>query len=116
MKKLITVCILAGVVTHAAAWGQREQGIVTGAVVAGMIFSNKNSIRDHGSTVIIESRGTTIHYHTQPRIIYHNAPVIIQQAPVILPPVHVPQNTGTCLQHPLYDQFRQFRGYQISCH
>lgn len=96
MKKVIATVLIGFslVSTNALAWGDREQGILTG--VAGLwVFQQLNKAGQPQAPVIVQ----------QP-------PVIVQQPPVYVqsqPPVYVQRNQQYCESTQVTDQFGQAR-------
>lgn len=98
MKKLITLIAGSTIALSSYAWGDREQGALLGLVIGSVLTQQ------------------------QQRVIVQ--PVPQPQQIIILPPAqqpvpiigNIPPKTGTCLQHPVYDQYGRVVAYQISCH
>lgn len=73
MKKVISSLLVSMVFsTSAMAWGEREQGVVTG--IAGLwIFQQLNKVGEQQPTVIVQQQPQVI-YQQQPQVIYQQAP------------------------------------------
>lgn len=98
MKKLIvTLALVAGFTSQAHAWGEREQGILTGIAAAVIIANIANQ-------------------HPGP-IVNQQPPVVIQQQPVIIqqPPVVVYQPRQICENFAIYDNWGRYAGYRTFC-
>jgi hypothetical protein len=92
MKKLLAVLVAVSVASPAFAWGDREQGILTG--VAGLwIFQQLN----------------------KPPVVVQQAPVVVQQQPVIVQqaPVVVHQAQKYCESKPVQNQFGDWQLVQF---
>lgn len=103
MKKIITLIAGSTIALSSYAWGDREQGALLGLIIGSVITQSQQQ-------------------QQQQRVIVQ--PVPQTQQIVILPPAQqpvpiigtIPPKTGTCLQHPVYDQHGRVIAYQLSCH
>lgn len=97
MKKLLAFTLASCIAAPSFAWGDREQGALLGLIIGGAVVNNQ--------------QGRVIVQPQQPQQVIILPPA--QQAPII---GTIPPRTGTCLQHPIYDQYGRVIAYQLSCH
>ena len=101
MKKLLALTLASCIAAPSFAWGDREQGALLGLIIGGAAVNIMNQ----------NQQGRVIVQPQQPQQVIILPPA--QQAPII---DTIPPRTGTCLQHPIYDQYGRVIAYQLSCH
>ena len=97
MKKLLAITLASCIAAPSFACGDREQGALLGLII--------------GAAAVNNQQGRVIVQPQQPQQVIILPPA--QQAPII---GTIPPRTGTCLQHPIYDQYGRVIAYQLSCH
>lgn len=112
MKKfIVAVAIFAGFTAQAHAWGAREQGIlagIAGTVILGSILNNQGSAQPVGYPPV-QVGGYPQQYPQQ----YPQAPVIINQPPVI---VQAPRpHQRVCDSFPQLDVYGRYYGQRTVC-
>jgi hypothetical protein len=97
ITKFIAGLLVAGAATTAQAWGEREQGILTG--IAGVWLFNQ-----------LTRPEPQPQYIPPPPVVYQSAPVYVYPSPPVY--AHRPR----CHYVPAIDQFGRVMYYRQHCH